>query len=153
LIALLSQQWGEAGGSLSLGNAGDGWEQPRQSQGGSALPDGPCLVSKTGRCTQGTGVVKPLHRRPAQNPVDLGGIAVRTRMGSRQPGGGPIRGTGGTVRVPGLTGRGEGLRRNHDETAGAKPGTSPVDRKAVNVGTIGIPFPLGIGALPAQRCR
>jgi hypothetical protein len=77
------------------------------------------------------------------NPVDLGGIAVRTRIGSRQPGGGPMRGTVGTVRVPGLAGRGEGLRRSHDETAGAKPGTSPVDRKAVNVGTIGIPLLLG----------
>ncbi len=54
-----------------------------------------------------------------------------------------MRGTVGTVRVPGLAGRGEGLRRSHDETAGAKPGTSPVDRKAVNVGTIGIPFLLG----------
>ncbi len=63
--------------------------------------------------------------------MDLGGIAVRNRVGSRQPGGGPVRGTVGTVRVPGLAGRGEGLRRSHDETAGAKPGTSPVDRKAV----------------------
>ena len=64
------------------------------------------------------------------------------------------RGTVGTVNVSGLAGRGEGLRRSHDETAGAKPGASPVDRTTVNVGTIGAPFPLsGIGALPAEGCR
>ena len=50
-------------------------------------------------------------------------------------------GTVGTVNVSGLAGRGEGLRRSHDETAGAKPGASPVDRMTVNVGTIGTPFP------------
>jgi hypothetical protein len=37
--------------------------------------------------------------------------------------------------MSGLGGHGEGLRRNCDETAGAKPGAKPVDRNAVNVGT------------------
>ena len=37
--------------------------------------------------------------------------------------------------MSGLGGHGEGLRRSHDEAAGAKPGTKPVDRNAVNVGT------------------
>ena len=57
-----------------------------------------------------------------------------------------VRGTAGTASVSGLAGRGEGLRRSHDETAGAKPGASPVDRTTVNVGTIGTPFPWA-------RCR
>jgi hypothetical protein len=38
-------------------------------------------------------------------------------------------------RKPGLGGHGEGLRRSRGDTAGAKPGASPVDRAAVNVGT------------------
>jgi len=38
--------------------------------------------------------------------------------------------------MSGLGGHGEGLRRSRDEAAGAKPGTSPVDRNAVNVGTV-----------------
>ena len=47
----------------------------------------------------------------------------------------------GRLYVSGLAGRGEGLRRSHDETAGAKPGASPVDRATVNVGTARSPFP------------
>lgn len=35
--------------------------------------------------------------------------------------------------MSGLGGHGEGLRRSRDEAAGAKPGTKPVDRNAVNV--------------------
>jgi hypothetical protein len=31
--------------------------------------------------------------------------------------------------------------RGHDEAAGAKPGTSPVDRPTVNVGTVRVPLP------------
>ena len=74
-------------------------------------------------------------------------------VGGRQPGGGPGWGTVGTVNVSGLAGRGEGLRRSHDETAGAKPGASPVDRTTVNVGTIDAPLPSWrIGALPAEGC-
>jgi hypothetical protein len=38
--------------------------------------------------------------------------------------------------MSGLGGHGEGLRRNRDEAAGAKPGAKPVDRNAVNVGTV-----------------
>src|SRR3954463_2925443 len=90
----------------------------------------------------------------SSNPVDLGWCAVRTRpRGGHQPGG---RGGGelsGRWYVSGSAGRGEGLRRSHDETAGAKPGASPVDRTTVNVGTIDTPFPSGIGALPAEGCR
>ena len=55
-------------------------------------------------------------------------------------GGGELSGRWGVL---GLAGRGEGLRRSHDETAGAKPGASPVDRTTVNVGTIDTPLPRG----------
>jgi YVTN family beta-propeller protein len=50
--------------------------------------------------------------------------------------------------VSGPAGRGEGLRRSHDEAAGVKPGTSPVNRTAVNVGTLRSPFL----ALGGDRC-
>ena len=58
--------------------------------------------------------------------------------------------------MSGLAGRGEGLRRSHDDAAGVKPGTSPVDRATANVGTVyGRSRPpneqwLGIGASPAE---
>ena len=73
--------WVKLAAAWSSGNAGDGWEQPRQSQGGPALPDGPCLVSETGRCTQGTGVVKPLHRRPARTRWIGAGVRCVTARG------------------------------------------------------------------------
>jgi len=41
----------ETGGSLTR-RRWEGWEQPRSSQGGSALLDTPCLVSETGRCAR-----------------------------------------------------------------------------------------------------
>ena len=81
-VALLSQQRCEAGGSRSSGNAGGGWEQPRQSQDDPALPDGSGLVSKTGRCTQGTGVVKPLNRRPARTRWIWAGLRCVTAPGA-----------------------------------------------------------------------
>src|SRR3954468_19108157 len=78
----------------------------------------------------------------SSNPVDLGWCAVRTHpRGGHQPGGCRGGELSGRWYVSGLAGRGEGLRRSHDETAGAKPGASPVDRNAVNVGTIRSPFP------------
>lgn len=44
--------------------------------------------------------------------------------------------------------------RGHDETAGAKPDTSPVDRTIVNVGTICVRSrAIGIGTLPAEGRR
>lgn len=49
------------------------------------------------------------------------------------------------LHVPGLAGRGEGLRRSHDEAAGAKPGAWPVDRNAVNVGTVAHLLPAVVG--------
>jgi hypothetical protein len=50
------------------------------------------------------------------------------------------------------------LRRNHGEAAGAEPGAYPVNRTAVNVGTVRVRSPAfhhpggrpGIGATPAE---
>lgn len=44
-------------------------------------------------------------------------------------------GTSGRFLIAGLGGHGEGLRRSRDDAAGVQLGASPVDRKAVNVGT------------------
>src|SRR5215217_1734378 len=72
----------------------------------------------------------------SSNPVDLGWCAVRTRPGGgHQPGG---RGGGelsGRCYVSGPAGGGAGLRRSHDEPAGAKPGASPAGRTTAYVGT------------------
>lgn len=35
-------------------------------------------MSEMGRCTQGTGVVKPLDILTSSNPVDVGWVAVRS---------------------------------------------------------------------------
>jgi hypothetical protein len=56
------------GVKLEAAGTGDrrgGWEQPRQSRAGPVLPDGPGVVSETGRYTRETGVVTPLEGPPA----------------------------------------------------------------------------------------
>lgn len=77
---------------------------------------------------------------------------MRNRVECRQP----VGARGGELperwHVLGPVGRGEGLRRSHDDAAGVKPGAWPVDRTTVNVGTTSIPLLLGIGALPADGC-
>jgi hypothetical protein len=45
--------------------------------------------------------------------------------------------------VLGPAGRGEGLRRSHDDAAGAKPDASSVDRTTVNMGTVRGPLLFG----------
>jgi len=61
------------------GGRREGWEQPRQSRAGSALPDGPGPVSETGRYTRETGVVTPLDGLTSSNPADLGWDAAHIR--------------------------------------------------------------------------
>jgi hypothetical protein len=56
------------GVKLEAARTGSRWggqEQPRQSQDGSGLPDGPGPMSETGRYTREIGVVTPLDRLPA----------------------------------------------------------------------------------------
>lgn len=61
----LSQQGGEAGGSLTR-EAPGGWEQPRQSRDVPVLPDGVGPASMTKRSTRGTSVITSLKGWPAQ---------------------------------------------------------------------------------------
>ena len=89
----------------------------------------------------------------SSNPVDVGWFAVRTRSVV----------SGGELLVRycslGPGGHGEGLRRSRGDAAGVEPGASPVDRAAVNVGTISrtVPSPCSqpgvrrwIGPMPAE---
>ena len=120
----------EAGGSLNRETPGRvgaaatksgrpstaGWVGPGERDG---------MVYERNRCC------KASSSQTSSNPVDVGWAAVRTRTALEVA----ARGTPGRVRVSGLGGHGECLRRSRDEAAGAKPGTSPVDRNTVNVGT------------------
>src|ERR1700712_1256633 len=47
-----------------------------------------------------------------------------------------VGGTSGWLSLGSPGGRGEGLRRSHDDAAGTELGSSPVERTAVNVGTV-----------------
>lgn len=79
------------------------------------------------------------------DPLEPGGSGLECGAQPPPPAVSQIAGGGVNCRnglhVSGPAGRGECLRRSHDETAGAKPGASPVDRTIVNVGTIEISFP------------
>src|SRR5919112_4148609 len=83
-----------------------------------------------GRSTRGTRVITSLKCRPAT-------IWRIWAGGGAQPAGGlfgPAGTTSGRVwmRPPG--GHGEGPRRSHDDAAGTKWDSSPVERISVNVG-------------------
>ena len=77
--AVLSQQGGEAGGSLIREMPGRADSSPDNDGTRQALPDGAGPASETGRWTRGTSGVKPFNEPASSNPVDLGWIAVRTR--------------------------------------------------------------------------
>lgn len=134
----------EAGGSLSretpgrVGAAATKSGRPSTAGWvGSGERDG--TVYERNRCC-----CKAPSSPTSSNPVDVGWAAVRTRAAREVA----VRGTPGRVRVSGLGGHGEGLRRSRDEAAGAKPGTSPVDRNAVNVGTVQVSV---LAVVPARH--
>ena len=86
--------------------------------------------------------------------MDLGWLAVRNRLSG--PSLTVVAGGELSERwyVSGPAGRGEGLRRSHDDAAGVKPDTSPVDRTTVNVGTIRIALPMsGDRCVASRRVR
>jgi hypothetical protein len=77
-------------------------------------------------------VLRPLNLLASSNPVDVGWCAVRTWLSGVDGSGSFREGATGlawevTVKVYGVA---------VDDAAGVKPGVSPVDRQAVNVGTI-----------------
>jgi hypothetical protein len=93
----------------------------------------------------------PLDRRPARIRWMWAGVRCVPVPGAVSQAASRCGELSGRWNVSGLAGRGEGLRRSHDETAGVKPGASPVDRTAVNVGTIDIPFPWGDRRVAGRR--
>ena len=89
----------------------------------------------------------PLKSRTGSNLVDVGRIAVRAQINVHL-------GDSGTGELGQPGGRGECLRRTHGDAAGEKLGASPVERSAVNVGTIpGSPFPPASQAGDGQARR
>src|SRR5690625_4254219 len=85
-----------------------GWVGATATKSGrTVLPDRPGLMSETGRCAQGTGVVKPRDRRPAQTRWIWAGAGCETapRAVSQTTRSG--RGTVGTVNVSGPLRRSE----------------------------------------------
>ena len=125
----LSQQAGEAGGSLTL---------EVQGRAGSSLDN-----AGTGRNRQ-TGRVRQARREGVtrvnqwQNPLKCGTGSNLTDVGravacaNRSDG----KATPPTVIDAGRGGHGEGLRRSRGKAAGAKLGISLVDRHMVNAGTV-----------------
>src|SRR4051794_39142692 len=101
-----------------------------------------------GRSTRGTRAITSLKCRPASIWRIWPG-AVRNLSGAQWGLAGTTSGRVWTL-PPG--GHGECPRRNHDEAAGTKWGSSPVERISVNVGTVPVlpPVPrsqhgLGVG--------
>src|SRR4029450_3288240 len=88
-----------------------------------------------GRSTRGTRVITSLKHLPASIWRIWAGSGAQPTGRALGPGGGTTPGRVWT-RPPG--GHGEGPRRNHGEAAGTKWGSSPVERTAVNVGTISV---------------
>src|SRR5262249_60983478 len=85
--------------------------------------------------------LNPLKRGIGSNLADVGREAVHTCPDGVGDSGVEFRGWRG--------GHEEGLRRTHGEAAGEKLGAAPVDRSAMNVGTIlGLPVIGGAGACP-----
>ena len=125
----LSQQAGEAGGSLTL---------EVQGRAGSSLDNAGMVRNRqTVRVRQARreGVTRvnqwqnPLKCGTGSNLTDVGRAAVHVI---------PILGmtTPATAIGAGRGGHGEGLRRSRGKAAGAKLGTSLVDRDMVNAGTV-----------------
>src|SRR3954471_5953862 len=91
-----------------------------------------------GRSTRGTRVITSLKYLPAAIWRIWPG-AVRNPSGAHW---GPAGTTSGRVWMRSPGGHGECPRRSHDEAAGTKWDSSPVERTAVNVGTVPVLTPV-----------
>ncbi len=136
-VAAVRWSWGQP----DPGGAGEGGEQPRQSRGASALPEGVGPVSVIERSTRGTSVVTPLNAIPARIWWMWAGSGA-----SLSP---SAQGTfwAGETRV--REGHGECLRRSRGDAAGAELGSSSIEGTAVNTGTVWCR--LLAGGYPARR--
>jgi hypothetical protein len=136
-----SQRVVEAGGSLALGAQGAGGSSPDNAGTGRYCQMARVRQARREGVARANQWLNPLKRGIGSNLVDVGRDAAHAcPVGWATPW--PVfRGWRG--------GHGEGLRRTHGEAAGAKLGAAPVDRSAMNVGTI-----LGPPARCGQaRCR
>jgi hypothetical protein len=129
-----------AAGALKLG-AAETWrcrlrrEQPRRCSGGAALPDAPATPARRNGLALANECPMPRDSKTAPNLADMG------------------RCSSGAVSVPGCSscvpcswsgtqGRAESLRRTRGEAVGVKLDPIPVERYAVNVGSVlRSPFP------------
>jgi hypothetical protein len=136
-----SQRVAEAGGSLVLEAQGAGGSSPDNDGTGRYCQTAWVRQARREGVARANQWLNPLKRGIGSNLADVGRDAVHAGRDG--------------LATPWLVFRGwrggheEGLRRTRGEAAGEKLGAAPVDRSAVNVGTI-----LGLPASGGQaRCR
>jgi hypothetical protein len=136
-----SQRVAEAGGSLALEAQGSGGSSPDNDGTGRCCQTARARQAGREGVAEANRWLNPLKRGIGSNLVDMGREAVHACPGGWATSWPVFRGWRG--------GHEEGLRRTHGEAAGEKLGAAPVDRSAMNVGTI-----LGLPAIGGQaRCR
>jgi hypothetical protein len=136
-----SQRVVEAGGSPALEAQGVDGSSPDNDGTGRYCQTAWVRQARREGVARANQWLNPLKRGIGSNLVDMGRGAVHARRGGRATPASEFRGRRG--------GHEEGLRRTHGEAAGEKLGAVPVDRSAMNVGTI-----LGPPAWCGQaRCR
>src|SRR3954462_5626643 len=110
-------------GAAELGRCRAWWEQPRQRQGGSVLPDGPGLARETDRRTYaGTSGGTPESGTSARIWRILAGQRCAPRSGRAV-----AEGTSARSRVGRVEGHDEMLRGSRGEAAGEEVGADPVE--------------------------
>jgi hypothetical protein len=136
-----SQRVAEAGGSLVLEAQGVGGSSPDHDGTGRYCQTVRVRQARREGAARANQWSNPLKRGSGSNLADVGRDAVHAGAGGLATPWPVFRGWRG--------GHEEGLRRTHGEAAGEKLGAVPVDRSAMNVGTI-----LGLPASGGQaRCR
>ena len=141
-----------AAGAWKLG-AAETWrcrwrrEQPRRRSGGAALPDAPATPARRKGIAQANECLMPRDSKTTLNLADMGRCS-----------GGAVSVYGCSSFVPcswsGTEGRAESLRRTRGEAVGVKLDPIPVQRFAVNVGSVlRSPFPADDQSVDGQVHR
>jgi len=129
-----------AAGAVKLGAAeirrcGSRREQPRRRSGGAVLPDAPATPARRKGIAQANECPRPRDSKTAPNLAD---------MGRRSSGAVSVYGCSSFAPCSwsGTKDRAESLRRTRGEAVGVKLDPAPVQRCAVNVGSVlRSPFP------------
>jgi hypothetical protein len=136
-----SQRVAEAGGSLALEAQGVDGSGPDNDGAGRYCQTARVRQARREGVARANQWLNPLKRGIGSNLADVGRGAVHACCDRWATPASEFRGRRG--------GHEEGLRRTRGEAAGEKLGAAPVDRSAMNVGTI-----LGLPAVGGQaRCR